>query len=158
MNFQVAIKELPEVIVYSKRMTIPNYDVYFDIIPTLGEEVTKANPELECAEPPYCFVIYHDGEYKEKDIDIEFCEAVTGFGIEVAGVVFKKIDFVPKAACLYHKGPYSAIGASYAYLFKWIHDNGYTSVQPPRESYIDGIWNKDDENDWLTEIQAPVGR
>lgn len=25
-----------------------------------------------------------------------------------------------------------------------------------RESYIDGVWNRDDERDWLTEIQIPV--
>ena len=28
----------------------------------------------------------------------------------------------------------------------------------PRESYIDGIWNKDSEEDWLTEIQVPILR
>ena len=27
-----------------------------------------------------------------------------------------------------------------------------------RESYIDGIWNKDDESQWLSEIQVPVKR
>jgi hypothetical protein len=26
----------------------------------------------------------------------------------------------------------------------------------PRESYIDGIWNKDSEEEWLTEIQIPI--
>lgn len=25
-----------------------------------------------------------------------------------------------------------------------------------RESYIDGVWNKDDESEWLTEIQIPI--
>ena len=25
-----------------------------------------------------------------------------------------------------------------------------------RESYIDGVWNKETENEWLTEIQIPV--
>ncbi len=26
----------------------------------------------------------------------------------------------------------------------------------PREAYIDGIWNREKEEDWLTEIQIPV--
>jgi hypothetical protein len=26
----------------------------------------------------------------------------------------------------------------------------------PRESSIDGIWNKDSEEEWLTEIQIPI--
>lgn len=34
--------------------------------------------------------------------------------------------------------------------------NGYTPSAAPRECYIDGIWNKDSVDDWLTEIQLPV--
>ena len=26
----------------------------------------------------------------------------------------------------------------------------------PRESYIDGIWNKESKDEWLTELQIPV--
>lgn len=156
MNYQVALKELPEVIVYSKRMVIPNYDAYFEIVPKIGEAVIAANPGLKCAEPAYCFVIYHDGEYREKDIDVEFCEAVEAFGKEIEGIKFKKVEKVPMAACVYHKGPYSTLRDAYAYTFKWIADNGYTPCEGPRESYIDGIWNKDNENDWLTELQVPI--
>lgn len=156
MNYQVALKELPEVIVYSKRMVVQNYNAYFEIIPKWGEVVTAANPELKCSEPAYCFVIYHNGEYREKDIDVEFCEAVEAFGNEVDGVVFKKMDKIPTAACVYHKGPYSTLGSAYAFVFKWIEDNGYVPFEGPRESYIDGIWNKEEENEWLTELQVPI--
>lgn len=156
MDYEVALKELPEVIVYSKRMVIPDYNYYFEIIPKIGEEVSKSNPELKCAVPEYCFVIYHDGEYKEKDIDIEFCEAVTSFGKDTESIKFKRIKKVEKAACVYHKGPYTSIGKAYAHVYKWIEDNGFRPSDNPRESYIDGIWNKTDENDWLTELQVPV--
>ena len=30
-----------------------------------------------CALLEHCFNIYHDGEYKDKDIDVEMCESVT---------------------------------------------------------------------------------
>lgn len=156
MNYEVVLKELPEVIVYCKRMIIPNYDYYFEIIPQIGEEVAKANPGLKCAVPEYCFVIYHDGEYKDKDIDVEYCEAVTSIGNDTDTIKFKKIDRIPTAACVLHKGPYNTLGNAYAHLFKWIADNGYTPSNNPRESYIDGIWNKEDENDWLTELQVPI--
>lgn len=156
MDYQVALKELPEVIVYSKRMVIPDYNAYFEIIPKIGEEMTQANPGLKCLVPEYCFIKYHDGEYKEKDIDVEFCEAVTDFGNDTETLKFKKVDKVPVAACVYHKGPYSTIRNAYAHVFKWIEDNGYVSSDSPRESYIDGIWNKEDEKDWLTELQVPV--
>ncbi len=155
MNYQAVIKELPECIVYSKRMVIPNYDAYFQIIPALGEEVAKANPTLTCASPPYCFVIYHDGEYKETNIDVEYCEAVNDYGVEINGVVFKKMPSLTAVSVL-HKGAYKDLGKAYAYIFKWIEDNGYTITDKHRESYIDGIWNKENESDWLTEIQVPV--
>ncbi len=156
MNYEVALKELPEVIVYSVRMVIPDYNYYFEIIPRIGKEVSKVNPELKCAVPEYCFVIYHDGEYKEENIDIEFCEAVISFGKDTETIKFKKLEKIDNAACVYHKGPYSSIGNAYAHLFKWIEDNGYLPSDNPRESYIDGIWNKEDENDWLTELQIPI--
>lgn len=154
---QVAMKELPEVLVYSKRFILPCYDEYFKCLPDLGERVTRDNPGIACSIPEYCFSIYHDGEYRERDIDTEFCEAVTFRGKDTDEVKFKVIKRVPQAACVYHKGPYSTLGNSYAYLFKWIADNGYTPSEPPRESYIDGIWNKESA-EWLTEIQVPVIR
>jgi DNA-binding transcriptional MerR regulator len=158
MSYEIAIKELPEVIVYSMKTTIPNYDYYFELIPKIGEEIKEANPDLQCVVPEYCFIKYLDGEYKDKDIEIEFCEAVTEMGVDTERLKFKKIDRVPAAACLYHKGPYRTIRSSYALLFKWIFDNGYVSSDCPRESYIDGIWNKEDENEWLTEIQVPISK
>ena len=71
-------------------------------------------------------------------------------------IEFKKMDKILTAACVYHKGSYSTLGAAYAFVFKWIEDNGYVPCEGPRESYIDGIWNKEDENDWLTELQVPI--
>jgi effector-binding domain-containing protein len=155
MNYNAVLKELPECIVFSKRMTIPNYSSYFKLIPAIGAEVQKANPNLKCAVPEYCFVVYHDGEYKEKDIDVEYCQAVTEFGKEVGDIKFKKLPSV-MAVTVMHKGPYRDLRKAYAFIFKWIEDNGYTINGKPRESYIDGIWNKEDEKDWLTEVQVPV--
>ena len=157
MRYEVVIKELPRVLVYSKRFTVDSYDSYFTEIPKLGEEVAAANPDLRCADdPPYCFIMYHDGEYRDHDIDIEYCEAVTKPGVETGTIRFKIIDHIPQAACVLHRGPYCDLGAAYAAVFNWIEDNGLAACAPPRESYIDGIWNRSDEADWLTEVQVPV--
>lgn len=69
---------------------------------------------------------------------------------------FKKINAVENAVCILHKGPYSSLGETYSYVFEWIKVNDYKVIDNPRESYIDGIWNKESENEWLTEIQIPV--
>ena len=48
------------------------------------------------------------------------------------------------------------MAASYERVLKYVEDNGYEIVGAIRESYIDGVWNKEDESEWLTEIQVPV--
>ncbi len=157
MNYQAVIKETPECIIYSKKLTVPNYDAYFEVIPAIGEEVKESNPNLVCAVPEYCFISYLDGEYREKDINIEYCEAVNAFGTETETIKFRKIPSIQVVSVL-HKGPYAGLRNAYAFAFKWIEENGYTVTDFCRESYIDGIWNKDSEEDWLTELQIPIAK
>lgn len=63
---------------------------------------------------------------------------------------------VPTAACVLHQGPYQTIGLAYGALQQWIEQNGYEFAGPPRESYIDGAWNRQDPSEWLTEVQVPI--
>ncbi|MDO5844217.1 MAG: MerR family transcriptional regulator [Methanocorpusculum sp.] len=155
MSYSATIKEIPECIVFSKRACIPRYEDFMTMIPETGAEVARANPTLKCVSPHYCFTRYLDGEYKEKDINVEFCQAVETFGNETESIKFKKLPAVTVVSVM-HKGPYQNLGQAYAFVFKWIEDNGYSVADSPRESYIDGIWNKENEEDWLTEIQVPV--
>ncbi len=154
MKYNPVIKNLPEVTVASMRFTADSYDVYFDVIPKMGEEMKKAC--AVCASPTYCFNIYHDKEYREKDIDVEVCESVIAPCKDSDTVCYKKIDKVEEAVCIIHKGPYSLLREAYTFVYQWINDNNYDLVGEPRESYIDGIWNQDDEADWITEIQVPI--
>ncbi|MGO5073442.1 ATP-binding cassette domain-containing protein [Clostridium sporogenes] len=39
---------------------------------------------------------------------------------------------------------------------KLMEENRFELTDYPRESYIDGMWNKDSVEEWLTEIQFPV--
>ena len=153
-KYDIVLKELPEVIVASMRTTISSYEDLFKIIPLMGAEMEKIG--CICAVPEYCFNIYHDGEYRERDIDVEVCEAVVEMKEESEMIKFKKIDRVEKAACVLHKGSYSNFPKAYGAVIKWIEENDYEIIDYPRESYIDGIWNKDSEEEWLTEIQFPV--
>lgn len=154
MNYNPVIKSLPECIVASMRFNADSYEDYFKTIPPMGKEMGRLG--AICAEPAYCFNIYHDGEYKSSDMDVEVCEAVVDYCDDSDIVKFKKIDQVNEALCVLHKGPYSDLASAYDFAFQWLNDNGYEIVGPPRESYIDGIWNKDSDNDWLTELQIPM--
>lgn len=154
MSYDIVIKELPEVNVASMRKVIANYDEFNTIYPLMGELMRKQN--LECINPGYCFTLYHNDEYREKDIDVEICESVVKPGKDEGGMVFKKFEKVPEAACTFHKGPYTSIGQAYGAIMQWVENNGYEIAGNIRESYVDGCWNKDDPNEWLTEVQAPI--
>lgn len=155
MNYQAAIKQLPACTVYSKTMTVADYDTYFQLIPAIGEQVMNRYPDLKCAIPAYCFLIYLDGEYREKDIRVEFCEAIDQIKPDFDDICFRQMPPVTVVSVM-HKGAYSNLSQAYAYAFKWIQENGYTVAGNPRESSIDGIWNKESVEDWLTELQIPI--
>lgn len=153
-NYHVLVKSLPEVIVASMRTRIPDYDALFDVVPAMGQEMERLG--CVCAEPEYCFSIYHDGEYREEDIDVEICEAVVEKREDSEMVCFKVIDAVDTAACILHKGPYEGFPQAYAAILRFVEENGYELCGYPRESYIDGAWNKDTAEEWLSEIQFPI--
>lgn len=155
MKYQVTIKVIPPAIVYYSEFKLKTYSDLIKIIPELGEKCKKLNPDLKCAEPAYEFCEYLDGEYKETDIMVRHNEAVEKIGIESDMIKFKEIP-ATKVLCIFHKGGYDKIGAAYAYIMKYAEENGYKIAGLSRESYIDGIWNKDSVDEWLTEIQLPI--
>lgn len=155
MDYQATVKDIPSCIVFSKTMTVPDYSAYNEVIPALGRAVRAANPNLKCATPEYCFITYLDGEYKERDITIKYSEAVEEFGVESDGIVFEEAPAVTVLSVM-HRGSYADLPRAYAFAMEWIEQNGYRTTDFARESYIDGVWNCDDESQWLTEIQVPV--
>lgn len=157
MSYTTTIKELSACIVYSKEMTMPSYEAYFTLIPALGRQVMEKYPDLQCAKPEYCYTVNLDHGYREFDNRIEYCEAVTEKKAGFDGVVFKEVPAATVASVM-HKGPYEDLASAYAYIFKWIEENGYQVADLPRTSYIDGVWNKDSEAEWLTEVQVPIAK
>ena len=71
-------------------------------------------------------------------------------------IKFKYIPEVPKAACLKVFGAYDKLYQAYVDLFAWLEKEGYCIAGDPRAVYIDGIWNQEDSDKWLTIIQVPV--
>lgn len=154
MNYSAVVKSLPGGTVASMRFQAKNYDSFFSRIPEMGKEMKRQG--AICKEPEYCFNIFHDGEYRDQDIDVETCEMVLSARTDSGLVQYKTINAIDQAVCVTHRGPYSSIVSAYAYAMKWIEQQGFEVTGMPRESYIDGIWNKPNDNDWLTEVQIPV--
>ena len=155
MKNEIFIKEIPSYIIYYSDGIISDFSKIPEFVLQAGAECAKANPNLKCITPNYCYVSYLDGEYKEKDIKIRYAEAVEEFGEETKQIKFMKTTPVT-AVCIYHKGSYENLRQSYNIILKYIEDNGYEIIDNVRECYIDGCWNKDNSDDYLTEIEFPV--
>ena len=73
-------------------------------------------------------------------------------------IKFKQIPEVAEAVCMKVYGPYNRLNENIREVLEWLEANGYTITYPPRYSYVDGIWNQEDPEKWLTIIQVPVTR
>ena len=153
LSHPVLIKTIPETTVAAMRVRLESYDSLFDVMPEMGALMEKAG--CECALPEYCFTNYLEPGYKDEDILVEICEAVTGAKGEIGGLYFRTLPEI-QAACMFHRGSYGTLPESYETVLKYIEENGYEIAGAIRESYIDGVWNQEEESGWLTEIQVPV--
>lgn len=155
MENEILIKKIPSYMIYYKDGVIADYSKITEFVLQAGEECKISNPNLKCLTPDYCYVSYLDGEYKERDIKIRYAEAVEEIGKESDTIKFMETEEIT-AVCIYHKGAYDNLRDSYNKILKYIEDNGYEIIDNPRECYIDGCWNKEKVEDYLTEIQFPV--
>jgi DNA-binding transcriptional MerR regulator len=152
---KVNIQSLPEIIVASHREIIPNYDALGVLC------VNKIGPEMQrlgckCPPPGYCFTIEHNKEYRSTDLDIEYCEQVEEMGKDSNIIQFKHLPAVEKALCIKHLGGYERFHESFAEAFRYMEEKGYKPIGHTRICYIDGVWNKDNPEQWLSIIQIPI--
>jgi DNA-binding transcriptional MerR regulator len=102
--------------------------------------------------------VYHDGEFKERDWDIEVCMPIIDPMTPGERLNVHNLPGVETMACVVHAGPFVTIGEAYDALAKWIDQNGYRIVGPGRELNLrvpEPPGNQNDPNT-LNEIQFPV--
>ena len=150
-----SIQSLPEIIVASHREIVPNYAAIGPMC------VNKIAPEMQrlgckCPPPGYCFTIEHIKKYSPTDIDVEYCEQVEEMGHDSDIIQFKRLPAIPKALCMKHIGPYERFYESYTEAFRYIEEHDYKIAGQPRTCYIDGAWNQEDPEKWLSVIQIPI--
>lgn len=153
LSAPVMVKTIPETVCAVMRRRIDSYDALFEIMPEMGGYMEEAG--CTCALPEYCFTQYLEPGFQEAQILVEVCEAVTEKKADRSCLRFRTIPET-RAACIYHKGSYRDFPKTYEVILRYIEENGYEICGNIRESYIDGVWNKDSEEEWLSEIQIPV--
>ena len=155
MDYEVITKELPECTVYYKEGRIKNFSEIVNFILSSAAECKRTNPNVKCISPDYCYVNYLDKEFKEENMLIRYAQAVEKAGIPNEQIKFENLKPV-NAICIYCKGSYENLPNAYSFIMNYIEENNYEIIESPRERYIDGMWNKNSEDEWLTEIQVPV--
>ena len=149
--YEVVIKKVDRQTVASVRDVIPTYGdvgrLFGEVFGYLGSH--GANP----IGPP--LAIYHDGEYREQDVDVEVAVPVAGKVPGNSKVKLQELPAVSQMACVIHKGDYGGIGQAYNAVMAWVDKNGYRVTDCNREVYLQGP-GQGDPASYVTEIQFPV--
>lgn len=112
-------------------------------------------PEIGYADEDYCCVIYPDDGFRSENIFVEYVQSVICAGEDGDIIKFREIEPVT-AVCVEHRGNYEGLRGAYACALRFAAEQGLEVCGNARERYIDGYWNRENEADWLTEIQLPV--
>ena len=153
--YTATVKQVERRLVYCCRGYIPNVECIHDFVKSCGAELARTNPEVKLSQPDYCCVIYPDDGYRESNIFIEYAQSVDRIGEDTATLKFKEIEPITAISVL-HYGSYDTLRNAYLFAVNWAKANGYTLQGEPRERYINGAWNREEESQWLTELQLPV--
>ena len=155
MTYDVEVKEIPGFTAVYRKGRIDTYADLTGFVMGFAQMCKETNPGLECTEDDYCFVTYDDLEYKERDIGLAYYQSVKSAGTPAGEIGFKDFDGV-LAACVEHRGSYDRLGEAYSAIMQWMSENGMELADSPRECYVHGCWDRESEDDYLTEIQFPI--
>lgn len=151
-QYDVVIKNIDTLRVASIRDTIASYTsagpLYETLFATLGQH--------QIAPMGAPMAIYHDKDYKEKDVDVEAAVPIHGGALPENSPV--KIRDLPGAqvAAVVRQGAWDDFTPIYQALMQWIANNGYRITGPNREIYLQGSESNVPPEEYIVEIQFPV--
>ena len=153
LHYNITIKAIPEYQVLSLRRIVPTYYSEGD----LWKELSAFAEEQKIEISNQTFSIYHDTEYKERNVDIELCAPVNKRYREIPPFRLRSIDPVPVMACTMVYGDFSNIRGAYIDFAAWLQKNSsYRMSGPMRQIVHRGSWNEENPERYLTELQIPL--
>lgn len=154
-NYTACLKTIDACTVYCSRGYISTVSHIRSFIKACDAELHRTNPDVRYALPDYCCVIYPGDSYRETNIFIEYAQSVDRMGTDTPTLKFKTLEPIT-AVSVEHRGGYTNLRDAYLFAIRWAAENGYEVCGDARERYIDGVWNRERESEWLTEVQLPV--
>lgn len=146
----VVIKEIAPQWIASVRETIPNYPavgkLYGELFGTLGPSAFGG----------ITVALWHDQEYKERDVDAE-AGVYLKQPVPAQGRVEVHELAAVTVASIIHQGAYNRLSEAYDAVLRWVETNGYRIAGPIRELYLKMSQPvRQDDESYVTEIQVPV--
>ena len=151
-HYQITIKKIEPMKIASVRGTVPTYH---DIM-MLGEKLLPLYKNHATRITGPFLAIYHDMEYREKDVDIEVALPISEDLSVSEPIKVRDLPSEDTVASTIHRGPYETIGEAYQALMTWCESNGYELAGPDREVYLTNPAEVSDPADYVTELQQPV--
>ena len=153
---EVVLKEVPAQTVLALRQIIAVGDAITDLFME-SVPVIEAN-HVEIIGAP--LTLFHDGEFKEADLDVELAFPVAQGAklyfplVDERTLATRTLEAIPKAASIIHTGDYARFAETYELIGRWIESNKYQICGVSREIYL----RPPGEDEALTEIQFPIER
>lgn len=153
IHYNVTIKNIPSCQVLSLRRTLPTYYAEGQLWKYMVQYASEHQISLSSS----TFSIYHDNEYKERDVDVELCSVVEEKGRSMGEIVFRSTEPIPMMACTMIYGSFDHIAEAYRSFAKWLQESKqYQMYGQNRQIVHRGPWNEDNPANYLTEIQIPI--
>ena len=155
MHYDVTLKTIPQRQAACLRMTIPSYEAEGMAWSLLAQETAPLRVVPD--DPCLCSALFHDGEWKETDVDVEVQKTVRGAYPDTAHVRFRTLPAVTVASVTY-RGSYAMISDVYADILAWIADGGYECDGPMFNIYHVSPHETQNPDEFVTEVCYPVRR
>jgi effector-binding domain-containing protein len=153
-TYEVSIKKVNPQLAVCLRRVMPTYhsegELWGELCGYLGtlKGVKYTGPAM---------TIFYDGEYKEKDVDIELAMPLAASIPEHNDIKVRTLPGHEQMACVLHKGPFDTINNAYQFMLEWIEKNHYRVAGPDRVVYLSFSENTAPQ-DILQEMQLPIAR
>lgn len=157
VSHRVELASLPgmTVAVYRRRVT-----ALTDLLTLCPQQIGPAmmRAGCECSLPGYCFATELLSDDADGVAGYEYSEQVVAAAKETALITYRHLPAEPMALTLACPGGYDELPAMMQSLCEYARSNGYVATAPGRYNFVDGVWNKESPDEWLTVLQLPVRR
>lgn len=153
-TYDVSIKKVNPQLAVCLRRVMPAYnsegELWGELCAYLGtlKDVRFAGPAM---------TIYHDMEYREKDVDMELAMPLAAPIPDHGNIKVRTVPGHEQVASVLHKGPFDSINTAYQFMLGWVEKGGYRVDGPDRVLYLT---NPEEVSpaDVLQELQVPIAR